>query len=538
SGAVVSHKWGRTRLSGDPRIHILPVKLPTVRQQFEQQKKETMSDPNPEKLLKLAEWALTHGLLNDFNAVMDDLAKKDAKTFSSRVREAVQAYTQVEGAMNRPITKPDDGQRWRGILRYKGVTYKPHYALVHDATDTAIEVQSRLAKLEQIYRTFYYWFAIKGHALPVPDHRLVVILANTDKEFEQQHAMFDNLPLVSDGFYARRDNLAVLASRRLDEPYEALSKFTQANLWSNGWDMQSLLNNRPGLKTRASPEDFYHAQTLALIQKAQLEEAELAAISHEGTRQLVAASGLLPRNVNAPEWIQFGMASLFETSKGALWSSPGGPSWAYLVQYKDYEQSKEQNKRLEAPNVAVEKVITDEYFHQVRAGADREARMRARTLAWAFTFYLCQQRVDGLIRYYQELQNMPRDLEFDKDALLGAFARAFDFTDPLKPGGIDRAALMSIGRDWYDTMNLWKLPVPAEAGNALQTYARIQAGATIKKDKDAPKDLNRGPRGGGAGAGSAAGGRPGGGQPGGGGGRRGGGGKRGGGQGQPNRPGN
>src|SRR5439155_16048159 len=175
-----------------------------------------------------------------------------------------------------------------------------------------------------------------------------------------------------------------------------------------------------------------------------------------------------------------------------------------------------------------EKVVSDTYFREVRTTRDRDALLRARTMSWAFTFYLCQQRPDGLIRYYQELQNMPRDLEFDREVLLGCFARALDLADPTKPGGIDRTGLLAIGRDWYDTMNLWNLPVPTDAAKMLQTYARIQAGATVKKDKDAPEGVTGGPGGRPGGGGAPGGGRPGGGgAPGGG---------RPGGGGQPQRP--
>src|SRR5439155_15798680 len=112
-----------------------------------------------------------------------------------------------------------------------GVADSKDYALVHNSTDRAIEVQSRLAKLEQVYHAFYYWLAIKGHAPPeltVPDSRLVAILADTDNDFKQQHVMFDSVPLVADGFYARRDNLAFFSSSRLDESYVARSLYNEA----------------------------------------------------------------------------------------------------------------------------------------------------------------------------------------------------------------------------------------------------------------------------------------------------------------------
>src|SRR5439155_3891019 len=208
-----------TYMSGDPQVKIDPLKLPRVKQQFERKKKE-LKDRSPENLLTLAEFALTHGLLPDFNPIMDELAKMNLSAAPTKVKDAVEAYKKVEADVTRSITKPDNGLDWRGILRYQGITYSKHYTLVHNSTNQAVEVQSRLGKLEQAYHTFYYWFALKGHALPVPDSRLVAILADNDNDFKQQHLMFDSVPLVADGFYARRDNLAVFAPRRMDEPYE------------------------------------------------------------------------------------------------------------------------------------------------------------------------------------------------------------------------------------------------------------------------------------------------------------------------------
>ena len=77
----------------------------------------------------------------------------------------------------------------------------------------------------------------------------------------------------------------------------------------------------------------------------------LAAVTHESTRQLLTATGLLPRNVVLPEWVQFGLPASFETPKydllsqaGAFWPTFGEPNWVYLTYYKLWEKEKEAGR--------------------------------------------------------------------------------------------------------------------------------------------------------------------------------------------------
>src|SRR5262249_4413255 len=143
----------------------------------------------------------------------------------------------------------------------------------------------------------------------------------------------------------------------------------------------------------------------------------------ECTRQLIAAVGHLPRSVQAPQWNDFGMASFFETPRGAFWSGVGAPSWVYLTQYKQWENA----KKLEDPVKSLLNVVTDRYFREAETSKHKQTTlMKARTMAWALNYYLMHKKLGGLVRYYQELREMPRDLEIDEGVLLQTFARAFD----------------------------------------------------------------------------------------------------------------
>src|SRR5207253_405778 len=90
--------------------------------------------------------------------------------------------------------------------------------------------------------------------------------------------------------------------------------------------------------------NLYGYQTLALMQKAMEEESMRASVSHEAVRQLLAATGLIPRNVGAPEWIRFGLASFLETPQKAFYHSAGIQSWLYLRPFKDLLKEKDRDK--------------------------------------------------------------------------------------------------------------------------------------------------------------------------------------------------
>src|SRR5207245_5433448 len=103
-------------------------------------------------------------------------------------------------------------------------------------------------------------------------------------------------------------------------------------------------------------------QTLALCQRAMEEENDLLTMSHEGVRQLMATTGMLPRNVATAEWARFGLASFFEVPHFGFYPSTGGPNWEHLVNFKALAALKKVEQK-DATAILL-KVITDEYFRK------------------------------------------------------------------------------------------------------------------------------------------------------------------------------
>jgi hypothetical protein len=288
------------------------------------------------------------------------------------------------------------------------------------------------------------------------------LLTAEEAEFTRDQRIFDGGTLVADGFTTRRDNLTILSRERLDKEYKALSAYVGPQMQI--YDKDALLKGNPGAKAQSRPagdyrREYHLASTFALMLRSLEADSELASITHEAPRQLLSAIGLTQRNVFAPEWLQFGMGSFFETGKGAPWGGAGGANWVYLAEYKE-RASHRMSGRAEKPLDALKAVVTDGYFRATGNGQNEVALRKARTMAWSLTYFLAHRKLGneqtGLIRYYRELARMPRDLEFDADSLLLLFARAFNCLDA-KGEKPDDAKLAQLAKEWDTFIDLTPL---------------------------------------------------------------------------------
>ena len=216
-------------------------------------------------------------------------------------------------------------------------------------------------------------------------------------------------------------------------------------------------------------------QTLALLERALQEDAEVASVTHEGTRQLLAATGMLPRNVAVPEWLQFGWASFFETPKGALWMTVGSPNSSLMpeLNYLGHYKAADKAGKLKDHTKALIDVITDADFREfAKNPKSEEARVKARTMAWSLTYFLANTpHLDGLKRYHEELKKLPRDLEFDSRTLLLTFARAFDCLEASNPNAVNRAKMDKLAAEWHGYIMI----TPAEDEVLQQELVKKQA---------------------------------------------------------------
>src|SRR5206468_3880435 len=88
-------------------------------------------------------------------------------------------------------------------------------------------------------------------------------------------------------------------------------------------------------------------------------------------------------------------------------------------------------------------VVTDAYFRATDRGKDKDALLKARTMSWSLTYFLAQKHLDHLMRYYQALAALPRDMEFGEDALLNLFVRSFEL------GSANGDEFRKLAREWF-----------------------------------------------------------------------------------------
>jgi hypothetical protein len=466
----VSGKWGQaTVFKNLPNVEIFFLTgaenkpVPTVHKRFEDERAEKMrGSPTVEQVLELARWTLGHGLIKECADVMGEAARigKDHPT--------VVAFQKVKADLDRPVNGDNSAaSAWAKLLPGYTVTTTPqhHYALLHpnDAGDVSpAEVKARLDRLEDACRAFYYWFALQGVTLPVPaQHQTAALTGKQDKDkekFKQLHNVFASGPVVMDGFFGRRENVAVLSAQRRDEGYTTLSTVSNSAFWQQGYNRYEVLkgNNRGVPREARAAGDLKgiaEAQVHALLMKALEEESELCSTSHDVARQMLFASGLLPRNVAAPEWLQFGVGSFFEAPQESPWPTIGISNFYYAPRIKELKSKRRLEK---TPYDTLEKLVTDGYFRV--GGKDKDASVRkGRAAAWSLFYYLAYNRRDGLTRYFKELAKMPRDMELSHDMLLGCFARAFDAVNP--DGTVNKGRLNSLANNWYSSIDL----VPLES---------------------------------------------------------------------------
>src|SRR5262249_31725264 len=147
----VQHKWGSSpvlvQTPMTPTIRLMTKEnkpLAAISKQFEAERAKVFKEkPTTERVLQLAEWTLTHGLVKEFTKLMDDLAATD----KSNPRVAL--YLKVKAALEKPVTRTDSAAAWKQKLGTQyNIAEQGHYALLHaNKTETA-EGKSRLNRLE------------------------------------------------------------------------------------------------------------------------------------------------------------------------------------------------------------------------------------------------------------------------------------------------------------------------------------------------------------------------------------------------------
>jgi len=499
----LEHKYGRTVEFYDSQeisMQFIPAKvLKSPATQYAERRAAMLKEKaNPDKLFELAQWCVQVGLTDRAVEVMGELEKelgaKDAPKPNDKMAAALAAFAKIKPILTGDLPNKTRAEQWQKRLRMSNITTSRHYALVHSSDDpTRDGIDRKLAALEANLKAFYLLFALKGQVLPAPMEKLPVILAADTQQVRKVMVALEVPERLTDGLHGRRENVIVLAPSRLDKAGERFALEAREIAKTHGNTDVLKGQFRPLGKTKEDLEKNNQqiltdarAQIFGLMEVLLRDESDQATATHEGSRQLIIETGLLPGNADIPEWLRAGLASVFEYPKGpfpgknpttirtAFWGGAGGPSWAWR---RYFDEMSQEGQLPEPPTEAIFRTLTGgwaERAKQLRVKVPAEGDMtdyqaeadtelaRGRCLSWAVNYYLLNERLPEYLTFLRSLGNLPRDIELDQYTFLKMFCEAFKIdTQGLTPQKLDGnlEAYSDFARGMLDSVRRVPLPV-------------------------------------------------------------------------------
>ena len=473
-------------------------------------------------LLDLATDSLEQGQVAAAAKYADELvvAGQDGKARTTpQVDRFLKAYAQIKDAIAKPARLPSEGRDWKDRIgfSYGGTSIKdyasPHYHLIYwEGMDS--EAMRRVAQLEDNFKAFFLANAVRGVVVPVPERPLIAVLARSTDDVRKLSISLDGLSQVSDGFYSPDHGIVVLSPERLDAVGQTFKRQLQ-DMFRQGVSRKMLLEgNGPKIddtgmnKDSKTAEEVARMMTWTVVERYAEEESEWSAVSREGSRQLLHATGVLPQHVALPSWLAEGSASFYQRPKGpvftkkdddkdivtvALTTGYGLPNYARQKQFQELvrlHQFDPGSKQKADPGQVLRNIVSDSYFTAVQGGFDvDDSRLplpqvkkappagvgpppppraaedslalkrkrteflatKAQSTSWALYYYLAKTNPVGLDRYLAELGKLPRDFPLDEPMRLATFARSFNLTLEAKRTD-DRATFADFGASWLQWM--------------------------------------------------------------------------------------
>ncbi|MGF1577729.1 MAG: hypothetical protein ACFCD0_00035 [Gemmataceae bacterium] len=450
--------------------------------------------------------AIQRGLPEKAIGIIED-AKKE-RNFESK---EFSLFLKTLEAIKKKPKQTDPGARALISSLSSKYGYRPvtssggHFVLLTSLPPNDPEVTVRLEKLELLYTSFFGWFALKGIEIPQPNYRLVCVLEHRNELFRKVHNDYFTTPLHSNQFVLPRTNVAYLYQRPRIPTYTKLKSINESYWESKTWSAKVVLD--AGNVENAQAQVDGASQILGIIQKAMEERAKVEAVTYAGTRQLLAATGLLPQNVLAGEWIRTGMARFFGTSRDAFYQSSALPNWKEYIDFRDFQRLKKipTPKNPQACGETMLKVVTDRFFHDARTTVRLRDQLKnpkerekatalakeqltiARATSWALTHYMLNQKLDTLLGYFHELRQLPRDVEYDAPVLANSFAHAWGSPFSHDQAGMNSENYATPGRDWIYFVTRSQYPVWGLRTQLIREREEAEQEAKgLKKKKKAP----------------------------------------------------
>lgn len=394
---VIKHPFGSSVLyQNRVNIQAEPLSILTEESRLKEAYSKWTVDSNrkPAVLLAYIGDALKAELLPLAEQFSDSLVKQTDgdKEVPADVAAFVKGYKALKEKWNQPAANNPAADAWKVKFGPEANVHtdSPHYAVVHFSGDAlsgqAGESVLRVSELlEKNLKSFYLWHLREGFALPLPDKRLVAVVAKNGGQLPKLREGLDGLAMTSDSFYSPIHNLVVISPERTDELGRTFNAIANTKL--EGFDRNELLQGKYPSSKQAKPDEIALASTYALVRRAIDDESMRSSVSREGSRQLFVTLGLLPQHVRTPKWVESGMGSLLQHPKGGgvvelskdtpgivvgVTTGHGAANYECLQQFLSFYPAKKDGKDNKSidPAAVLTNVLTDKYFAAIATGID------------------------------------------------------------------------------------------------------------------------------------------------------------------------
>jgi hypothetical protein len=390
---------------------IKKVEADTTEEQFGKMLGKARGSKDAEEVFKAGVWALKHGLLDQYYQAIDETLKinpqhdRSLKVLSLRekMKVPIPGDSKAQEEQMRKVVKKADMR----------VDLSEHYILLHDTPEKPPEgekltrAKKRLKLLEQVYQSFLLLFYSQGIELDIPKERLMVVLFNNFKDYEDFSVALNPNSRGAIGFWEPHRNIAFFFDHGTSPWHEDLKAASD--------EIQGLAAELKNLKPRERPSNakdiIRFANALEMLIKIDQENSDISVVSHECTHQMAGNTGLFPRSVDIPRWVHEGLATYFEAPGQATWSGIGAVNEERLDLYRALES---------IANLDV--VIGDQVFE---FAGNQFTVLHGYSQAWAITHFLLEKHFDKFITYYRLLGEMPRDLELTTEVMTNLFKHVF-----------------------------------------------------------------------------------------------------------------
>jgi len=371
-------------------------------------------------------WALENGLTPQAEFMLRAAHEADSG------HQPTARMVELLNRLDRPCDDPDL-DRFRAALGQSfDVARGPHVVLFHQHGEA--DVRERLELLERVGRSFFLLMASRGVDLPVPSRRLVsawfgdqrdyqaFLQANHASVFRSTRGYFHPTFRAVVAFDARsakdqRDARDTLAARRkeldrLETAIDGMPPRGRLRIGFTGEPTRTLNRTEARDALARFRREVARSQ---LILDLDRRSVDLGTAAHELIHQLVAVTGFLPEQDDAPRWLHEGFAAQFEVIRGGCWA---GISRAHDLRLPDWRAIKAQPQLFP--------LLGDVGLTH---GYDRDAYAEA----WGLVYFLRQRRPDAFIAFLDLLRGtdpgMARGSERNRKHFQTAFGEDLEATE-------------------------------------------------------------------------------------------------------------